>query len=193
MNMDRVRQVTFFLLRVVAGLLFLQAGGMKIFDWFGGIPPQFGGPIRLPETVFTYLNLGPVRDRGVEVSLDHYFDERLSGFVNYSWQDDLEVLDAAADEIPGVRLVLDAALAEADEETVELLERSQEKELELLALNSGKISAYQLEEHGARVGAAVEAKAREGFEIGANWTPEPVPTFLERLKAGTRSRTSAIA
>ena len=43
MNMERARQMTFFLLRVVAGLLFLQAGGMKIFDWFGGVPAQFGG------------------------------------------------------------------------------------------------------------------------------------------------------
>jgi putative oxidoreductase len=43
MNMDRIRQTTFFLLRVVAGLLFLQAGGMKIFDWFGGVPAQYGG------------------------------------------------------------------------------------------------------------------------------------------------------
>ncbi|MDP3722546.1 MAG: DoxX family protein [Candidatus Omnitrophota bacterium] len=43
MNMDRARQITFFLLRVVSGLLFLQAGGMKIFDWFGGVPPEFGG------------------------------------------------------------------------------------------------------------------------------------------------------
>jgi putative oxidoreductase len=43
MDMDRARRATWFLLRVVAGLLFLQAGGMKIFDWFGGIPAQFGG------------------------------------------------------------------------------------------------------------------------------------------------------
>lgn len=100
---------------------------------------------------------------------------------------------AAADENPGIRLVLDKAIADADEENVELLDRVLEKERELLALNSGRISAYQLEEHGARVGAAVEAKAREGFVIGANWTPEPVPTLFERLKAGTRSRTSAIA
>ncbi len=65
----------------------------------GLIPPPVG-PIRLPETVFSYLNLGPVRDRGVEVSLDHYFNESLTGFVNYAWQDDLEVLDASAGEIP---------------------------------------------------------------------------------------------
>jgi len=43
MNTDRAKQVALFLLRVVAGLLFLQAGGMKIFDWFGGVPAQFGG------------------------------------------------------------------------------------------------------------------------------------------------------
>jgi putative oxidoreductase len=42
-NMDHAKQVTFFLLRVVAGLLFLQAGGMKMFDWFGGVPADFGG------------------------------------------------------------------------------------------------------------------------------------------------------
>ena len=43
MNMDRAKSVTFFLLRVVSGLLFLQAGGMKILDWFGGVPLQYGG------------------------------------------------------------------------------------------------------------------------------------------------------
>ena len=47
--MDRVsieaqaKRITLFLLRVVSGLLFMQAGGMKIWDWFGGIPAQFGG------------------------------------------------------------------------------------------------------------------------------------------------------
>ena len=43
MNMDRTKHIAFFLLRVVAGLLFLQAGGVKMFDWFGGVPAQFGG------------------------------------------------------------------------------------------------------------------------------------------------------
>jgi len=43
MNMKRARQISFFLLRIVAGLLFLQAGGMKLFDWFGGIPVESGG------------------------------------------------------------------------------------------------------------------------------------------------------
>ena len=43
MNMERARSLAVFLLRVIAGLLFLQAGGMKLFDWFGGVPAQFGG------------------------------------------------------------------------------------------------------------------------------------------------------
>jgi len=36
MNMNRARQISWFLLRVVSGFLFVQAGGMKLFDWFGG-------------------------------------------------------------------------------------------------------------------------------------------------------------
>ena len=43
MNQERIVQAAYFLLRIVAGLLFLQAGGMKMFDWFGGIPAEFGG------------------------------------------------------------------------------------------------------------------------------------------------------
>ena len=43
MSMERARSITVVLLRVVSGLLFLQAGGVKILDWFGGVPAQFGG------------------------------------------------------------------------------------------------------------------------------------------------------
>lgn len=38
--MDRARQMTVFLLRVVAGLRLLQSGGMKLVDWFGGVPSE---------------------------------------------------------------------------------------------------------------------------------------------------------
>lgn len=41
--MELAKKVTHFLLRLVSGLLFMQAGGMKIFDWFGGIPAEHGG------------------------------------------------------------------------------------------------------------------------------------------------------
>lgn len=36
--MNKAVQVTYFLLRVVAGLLFFQAGSMKVLGWFGGMP-----------------------------------------------------------------------------------------------------------------------------------------------------------
>lgn len=42
--MSRAVQVTYFLLRVVAGLLFCQAGGLILFGWFGGMPGQPGRP-----------------------------------------------------------------------------------------------------------------------------------------------------
>ena len=44
MNMNFVAQLTYFFLRVVAGLLFFQIGGQKILDWFGGVPAEHGGP-----------------------------------------------------------------------------------------------------------------------------------------------------
>jgi hypothetical protein len=65
----------------------------------GALPPPIG-PIRLPETVFSYLNLSGTRDRGVEVSLDHVFSSNLTGSINYSWQDDPTLLDPAPGEIP---------------------------------------------------------------------------------------------
>lgn len=37
MNMNRAIQVSYFLLRVVTGLMFFQAGCMKVLGWFGGI------------------------------------------------------------------------------------------------------------------------------------------------------------
>jgi putative oxidoreductase len=42
MNMKRAIPVTYFLLRVVAGLLFFQHGGMKLLGWFGGMPGSAG-------------------------------------------------------------------------------------------------------------------------------------------------------
>lgn len=42
-SMAMARRVTWFLLRAVTGFMFLQAGGMKILDWFGGIPAEHGG------------------------------------------------------------------------------------------------------------------------------------------------------
>jgi putative oxidoreductase len=45
MNKNRAVEVTNFLLRVVSGLLMLQAGGMILFGWFGGMPGGGSAPL----------------------------------------------------------------------------------------------------------------------------------------------------
>ena len=42
MGTNRAVQLIYFLLRVVAGFLFFQAGSVILFAWFGGIPGQPG-------------------------------------------------------------------------------------------------------------------------------------------------------
>ena len=49
--------------------------------------------IYLPHTAFTYLNLGPTRQKGLELSVDHRVSSSLSAFANYSWQGKPEILD----------------------------------------------------------------------------------------------------
>ena len=41
--MDRLADVTHSLLRIVAGVLFICPGGMKLLGWFGGMPGNPGG------------------------------------------------------------------------------------------------------------------------------------------------------
>lgn len=38
MNREKAIQATVLLLRVIPGLMFIQAGGEKLFGWFGGMP-----------------------------------------------------------------------------------------------------------------------------------------------------------
>lgn len=38
MDKNRAVRITYSLLRVVSGLLFMQAGGLILFGWFGGMP-----------------------------------------------------------------------------------------------------------------------------------------------------------
>jgi outer membrane receptor for ferrienterochelin and colicins len=47
----------------------------------------------LPRTAFTYMNLGPIRQQGVELSVDHRLNSTVNTFANYSWQGEPEVLD----------------------------------------------------------------------------------------------------
>ncbi len=51
--------------------------------------------IFLPRTAFTYLNLGPIREKGVELSLDQRINTFVSGFINYSWQGNPTVIDSS--------------------------------------------------------------------------------------------------
>jgi outer membrane receptor protein involved in Fe transport len=57
------------------------------------LPAQFGGPIILPRKVATYLNLGPIRNEGLEASIEHSFTNEVSAFANYSYQRTPKVLD----------------------------------------------------------------------------------------------------
>ncbi len=59
----------------------------------------------LPRTAFAYLNLGPTRNKGVEVSIDHRVNSAISLFANYSWQDDPVILDDP-DPFPATELTL---------------------------------------------------------------------------------------
>jgi outer membrane receptor protein involved in Fe transport len=54
----------------------------------------------LPRTVSTYLNLGPLRQDGVELSIDHRFNNDWSFSANYSYQAKPKVLAAATGQIP---------------------------------------------------------------------------------------------
>jgi outer membrane receptor protein involved in Fe transport len=59
----------------------------------------------LPRTAFTYLNLGPLREKGVELSLDRRVSRSTSAFANYSFQARPQVLDDAT-PFPAAELAL---------------------------------------------------------------------------------------
>ncbi len=44
-NFERAGRITYFMLRVVAGVLFAQAGGLILFGWFGGMPGGQSAPL----------------------------------------------------------------------------------------------------------------------------------------------------
>jgi putative oxidoreductase len=50
MNMNLAVQITYFLLRVVSGLLMASAGTLILFGWFGGMPDQPSPPPLLSQT-----------------------------------------------------------------------------------------------------------------------------------------------
>jgi putative oxidoreductase len=44
MNRARAVDLTYFLLRFFAGVMFFQTGALKVFGWFGGMPGSGGAP-----------------------------------------------------------------------------------------------------------------------------------------------------
>ncbi len=71
MKTDRLIPYAYLLLRVVAGLMFFQAGAMKIFAWYGGMPGTepgttaslttqvgFGGLLEVVGGILIMLGLG---------------------------------------------------------------------------------------------------------------------------------------
>ncbi len=75
------------------------------------LPPQIltamaAQGIYLPRTAFTYENLGPTRNKGLELSVEHSFTNQVSAFANYSYQAKPEVLDPdeGQDPYPAIEL-----------------------------------------------------------------------------------------
>ena len=68
MNMDGAAQVTYFLLRVVVGLLFIQTGGLILFGWFGGMP---GHPPGYTPHLMSQMGIGGVLEffGGIAIAL----------------------------------------------------------------------------------------------------------------------------
>ena len=56
--------------------------------------------IFLPRTAFTYLNLGPVRQTGVELWLEQQVSRAVAVSINYSWQSEPEILDDPNPHLP---------------------------------------------------------------------------------------------
>ena len=58
--------------------------------------------IYLPRTAFTYLNLGPLREKGIELSVDHRVSQALTTYANYSWQAKPTMIEAAGAMLFGI-------------------------------------------------------------------------------------------
>ena len=68
----------------------VSVGGIPLASFVVGALQQRG--ILLPRNL-TYMNIGKIRNKGVELSVDHTFDRNWNAFANYSWQAEPEPLD----------------------------------------------------------------------------------------------------
>jgi outer membrane receptor protein involved in Fe transport len=56
--------------------------------------------VQLPWKVATYLNLGPLRNDGLEASISHRITDQVSAYANYSYQKEPKPLAAKSGQIP---------------------------------------------------------------------------------------------
>ncbi len=61
--------------------------------------------VYLPHTAFTYLNLGPLREKGLELSVNQRIRDGINAYANYSWQAKPTILDNP-DPYPTAELAL---------------------------------------------------------------------------------------
>ncbi|MDQ4053784.1 MAG: hypothetical protein M3237_13925 [Actinomycetota bacterium] len=100
----------------------------------------------------------------------------LEGAVESAWRD-------AADDMPGVRRILDHYRAEpVDQAMADAMRKATVKEHMLLATMAGRSSVY--DESAAPIGAEIETRARHAHRGVPTFTMEPKePSLFERLKA----------
>ncbi len=77
MNTQRLIPPAYLLLRLAAGLMFFQAGAMKVFAWFGGMPGANGATADF----FTQVGFGGWLEviGGITIMLGLF--TRISGFI----------------------------------------------------------------------------------------------------------------
>ncbi|MBP6703508.1 MAG: TonB-dependent receptor [Vicinamibacteria bacterium] len=71
-----------------------------LIGFLNQIAPIIRQNILLPRTVSSYLNLGPLQQDGLELSIDHRFDHHWSVSANYSYQKKPKALTAKSGQIP---------------------------------------------------------------------------------------------
>jgi hypothetical protein len=92
---------------------------------------------------------------------------------------------ATADQLPGVRAVLDRCAGEpADDETARVLAVSTAKERQMLAVTAGRVSSTDVEPHGQRIGEELEDRARAGWSAPTLGRRRATQLgFVDRLRA----------
>jgi hypothetical protein len=145
-------------------------------------------PMDLPGVAETFRG-----ELDVLATLQLRWHTRLAGRIDRELADqplDLEsaVVDAwraTADQLPGVRAILDRFAAEpVDAEMAHVTTVSTAKERQMLAVMAGRVSRTDVEAHGQRVGEELEDRARAGWSEPTGGRRRAVEVgFVDRLKA----------